>query len=122
MSTYEQLAADFFTKYEYPDIEPLTVGFSDIDPPKKIFSSDIDHEQLDGLLGGDDINGHWHLTRELWEFVVDLVGTKDFDGGFAATTDDEYLLNVDDWFDAGFADTNYLTSEDDWADGGGVIW
>ena len=122
MSTYEQLAQEFFTKYEYPKIEQLTVGFSDIDPPKKINSSDVDHEQLDGLLGGN-WEGHYHLTKELWEFLVELFNTKDFDGGFPSTTEDEYMLNFDDWFDAGFADTpeaNYWATEDDWADGGGV--
>ncbi len=105
MSTYEELAEEFFEKYENPQLEPLTVGFSDIDPPKKINPYDIDHEQLDGLLGGDDINGHWHLTKELWEFVIELVSRRDFDGGFPTTTEDEYMLNFDDWFEGGFAYT-----------------
>lgn len=122
MGKYEELAAEFFTRYEYPDLEEFTVGFSDIDPPKKIKASEIDHEQLDGLLGGN-WQGHYHLTKELWEYLNDLVNTKDFDGGFASTAEGEYLLNFEYWFDGGADDTpdeDYEETEDNWADGGGV--
>ena len=116
MSIYKELADEFFTKYEYPEIDELTVGFSAIDPPKKINPYDIDHEQLDGLLGGN-WEGHYHLTKDLWEFVIELVNTKDFDGGFPATTEDEYTLNLEYWFEGGDADTEDYYEE---VDGGGV--
>ena len=116
MGIYKELADEFFTRYEYPEIDELTVGFSAIDPPKKINSYDIDHEQLDGLLGGN-WEGHYHLTKELWEYVIDLVNEKDFDGGFASTTEDEYMLNFGDWFDGGFADTEDYDKD---VDGGGA--
>lgn len=115
MGRYKELAEEFFTKYETPEVDELTVGFSAIDPPKKINPYDIDHEQLDGLLGGN-WEGHYHLTKELWEYVIDLVNTKDFDGGFASTTEDEYMLNLEYWFDGGDVDSE---AEEE-VDGGGV--
>ena len=117
MGRYKELAEEFFTKYETPEVDELTVGFSAIDPPKKINPIDIDHEQLDGLLGGN-WEGHYHLTKELWEYVIDLVSTKDFDGGFASTAEEEYMLNLEYWFDGGDVDTE---AEEE-ADGGGTSW
>ena len=117
MGRYKELAEEFFTKYETSEVDELTVGFSAIDPPKKINPLEIDHEQLDGLLGGN-WEGHYHLTKELWEYVSDLVNTKDFDGGFASTTEEEYLLNLEYWFDGGDVDTE---AEEE-ADGGGTSW
>ena len=122
MSRYEDLATEFFTRYEEPELEELTVGFSDIDPPLKTNVAEIDHEKLDGLLGGN-IEGHYHLTKALWQAVIELLAQKDFDGGFPSTTDGEYLMNEDYWFDGGFADTeddDYNKNKEKWRDGGGA--
>ena len=69
------------------------------------------------MLGGN-WEGHYHLTKELWEYVIDLVSTKDFDGGFASTAEEEYLLNLEYWLDGGDADTE---AEGE-IDGGGTSW
>ena len=122
MGYFEDLVKDFFDKYEEPKIEPLTVGFSDIDPPLKQIEPNKDHELLENLLGGDE-NGHYHLTKELYDKVIELLDKKDLDGGFDYTADEEYEVNKELWFDGGFADTSdddYLDNEDNWADGGDV--
>lgn len=54
---------DWDSRYKKPRIEPLIVGLSGIDPDEKLVSSEISHEALSGLLGGN-ILGHYHLTRE----------------------------------------------------------
>ena len=54
-----ELFEEFYKRYERPEVERLTIGFSGIDPPEKQGTSD--HEELDNLLGGD-IMGHYHLT------------------------------------------------------------
>lgn len=51
------------SKYKKPRIEPLIVGLSGIDPDEKLVSSEIDHEFLSGILGGN-LTGHYHLTSE----------------------------------------------------------
>ena len=102
MSRYAALVADFFLKYEKPQVDPLTVGFSGIDPQKKVDPSTIDHEELAGLLGGND-NGHYHLTQGQLDEVVDMLEVREYDGGFASTTEDEYQLNIDHWMDGGGA-------------------
>ena len=56
----------FYQKYKYPEVEELTVGFSGIDPPINHSEDTISHEELGGLLGGDE-NGHYHLTDEQLE-------------------------------------------------------
>ncbi len=53
----------FYKRYEQPEIEPLTGGFSGIDPELKVDPSLIDHEKLANLLGGDE-SGHYHFTEE----------------------------------------------------------
>ena len=100
MSRYSALVADFFLNYEKPQVDPLTVGFSAIDPPKKIDSSKIDHELIAGLLGGNE-DGHYHLTKDQWDDVIEMVDMHVYDGGFAGTTEDEYQLNIDHWLDGG---------------------
>lgn len=120
MSRYAELAEEFFTRYEEPELDELTIGFSGVDPPLKVQAAEIDHEKLDGLLGGD-VDGHYHLTKELWQYVIELLNTHDFDGGFASTTELEYLQNEDFWYDGGFADTDdyeYELNIDKWPDGG----
>ena len=55
---------EFYEKFEAPHINSLTVGFSSIDPSTRgITPSEIPHEELGSLLGGDE-NGHFHLTAE----------------------------------------------------------
>ena len=56
----------FYQKYKYPEVEELTVGYSGIDPPINHSEDTISHEELGGLLGGDE-NGHYHLTDEQLE-------------------------------------------------------
>lgn len=125
MSRYENLVANFLLAYEKPELDELTVGFSGIDPPKKSSGGGTDdHEALTNLLGGDD-NGHYHLTKDMWLQIIDFLENKDFDGGFAGTTDEEYDVNNDDWLNGGFAgttDAEYNASQDSWADGGGAQW
>ncbi len=63
---------EFYKKYEKPIVEELTVGYSGIDPPiNHKNSSDIDHEKLRGLLGGDE-NGHYHLTEAQLERLKEI--------------------------------------------------
>ena len=49
--------------YEKPEIDSLIVGYSGLDPDKRVKASTINHEGLDGLLGGDWA-GHYHLTND----------------------------------------------------------
>ena len=117
---YSELVEEFFMKYEYPSVEELTVGFSDIDPPLKNENATTDHEELENLMGGDE-DGHYHLTRDLWQKVIELLNRKDYDGGYASTSDAEYEENEDDWFDGGYAtttDAEYEENEEKWVDGG----
>ena len=102
MSRYSDLVDEFFLKYEKPQVDELTVGFSSIDPPKKIDQSTIDHEALSNLLGGNE-KGHYHLTHGQFDEMIDIIENREFDGGFAKTTEDEYQLNVDHWLDGGGA-------------------
>ena len=39
--------------YESPEIDSIIVGYSGIDPDKKVKAEAINHERLDGLLGGE---------------------------------------------------------------------
>ena len=63
MSEYRQLVAQFLERYEKPVVEDYILGFSGIDPQRIVNASDLDHEQLSGLLGGE-ASGHYHLTNE----------------------------------------------------------
>ena len=127
MSEYSQLVYEFFTRYEKPELEQLTIGFSGIDPPLKVNPSKIDHEKLNHLLGGSEEEGHYHLTKSEWEAVLKLLGelpqddddketydgggsdtgddefTEFYDGGFSSTTDEEYNANQSKWLDGGFS-------------------
>ena len=71
--TYEEILQDFFERYDKPFVEKFTVGFSGIDPPKKVFPDDIDHELLKNLLGGNDNTGHYHLTKTQIEKLRKLI-------------------------------------------------
>ncbi len=62
---------EFYKRYEQPEVEPLTVGYSGVDPPLNPNSYGLDHECLDGLLGGDD-NGHYHITEEQLKALQEL--------------------------------------------------
>ena len=122
MSYYEELVYKygFLDDYQRPELDELTVGFSGIDPPLKGEDIELDHEELNGLLGGDE-NGHYHLTKDLWLKVIALLENKDFDGGFASTSEEEYAMNEEYWFDGGEAtttDDEYNENADSWQDGG----
>lgn len=54
---------EFFKRYDTPEVEALTVGYSGVDPPLKPNSYWLDHECLDNLMGGED-EGHYHITKE----------------------------------------------------------
>ena len=62
---------EFNKRYKRPEVEELTVGYAGIDPPLKNDGTDLDHECLDGLLGGDD-EGHYHLTKKQLEGLEEL--------------------------------------------------
>ena len=75
MSVYRELIEEFFTRYEHPIIEPFIMGFSGIDPPLKQSPGVNDHELLMNLLGGDD-HGHFHLTREQLDWIIEQMTEK----------------------------------------------
>lgn len=78
------------------------------------------HELLSGLLGGD-AGGHYHLTREQWEKVLELIAGPPpewdaYDGGYAGTTAGEYEANRDKWLDGGYSPNDHAGG----VDGGGA--
>ena len=75
MGKYTDLVKDFdyHAKYKDPVVEPLIVGLTGIDPDEKTNESDLEHELLGGLLGGNTA-GHYHITRD------ELSGLKSFQG------------------------------------------
>ena len=133
MRKYEELVAEFFLRYEQPVIEELIVGFSGIDPPLKIdvLSSNVNHEELNNLLGGDD-DGHYHLTKEQYDELKKLIENPtpqpqpepepeewtDYDGGYSSTTESDYNENAEYWLDGG-SSANEQTDEQD---GGYSSW
>ena len=68
ISEYRKLVTEFFERYEKPVVEELIEGFSGIDPQKKSSAAILDHEQLNGLLGGEDA-GHYHLTKQQLDWI-----------------------------------------------------
>ncbi|MBQ7594076.1 MAG: hypothetical protein IJU48_06970 [Synergistaceae bacterium] len=134
MRKYEELVAEFFLRYEQPVIEELIVGFSGIDPPLKVdvLSENVNHEELNNLLGGDD-DGHYHLTKERYDKLIELIENPtpqpqpepkpetptEYDGGFSSTTEPEYAENIDYWLDGG---SSRFEQEDDEIDGGASRW
>ena len=75
MSEYRKLVADFLERYEKPVVEDYIQGFSGIDPPLKVSAGMFDHEQLNGLLGGND-RGHYHLTKEQLDWLIEQMSEK----------------------------------------------
>ena len=63
MGKYADLVRKFEEDYEQTEIGEYIVGFSGLDPDRKIKPETIDHEKLDGLLGGD-FSGRYHLTND----------------------------------------------------------
>ena len=53
----------FYERYREPVIDDYIQGYSGIDPALNVNASEINHELLDNLLGGDE-TGHYHLTYE----------------------------------------------------------
>ena len=76
MGKYQEAVEEFLGKYEKPQVEDITVGFSGIDPQRKYFggvgAGTDDHEQLVNLQGGDD-NEHYHLTEDQLDWVIEQV-------------------------------------------------
>ena len=65
---------DFREENESPTVGDVIVGFSGLDPQKKD-KDDVgteDHEKLSNLKGGDE-SGHYHLTREQYERLLELL-------------------------------------------------
>ena len=84
---------EFYKFYDTPKMDDVIVGFSGLDPMPKGFTPDMgstsigssgteassgdsaaitNHEQLDGLYGGED-DGHYHLTQEEYEQVKEVL-------------------------------------------------
>ena len=72
MSNFTELEEEFYTRYKNPFVDKLTMGFSDIDPPKRINPAEIDHEALDGLLA-PETNEHYHLTKKQYDKLIELI-------------------------------------------------
>ena len=53
----------FYERYHEPFVDDYIQGYSGIDPALKVNASEINHELLDNLMGGDE-TGHYHLTYE----------------------------------------------------------
>ena len=75
MSKYSELVENFYTRYEKPVLDPYVMGFSGIDPPLKRSGKGLDHEKLEGLLGGDE-TGHYHLTKAELDALIELISEK----------------------------------------------
>ena len=62
--------------YSQPYVPKKIVGLHGIDPDLVGGSGGgggvDDHEQLNNLLGGDNINGHWHMTQAEHEKLAEL--------------------------------------------------
>ena len=72
MTEYERLLQDFNARYQTPFLNELTIGFSDIDPQKRINPAELDHEALLNLLA-PDTNEHYHLTKEQYDKLIELI-------------------------------------------------
>lgn len=75
MTKYSELVEEFYTRYDKPILEQYVMGFSGIDPPLKRSGAEIDHETLEGLLGGDE-TGHYHLTKAELDAFLELISEK----------------------------------------------
>lgn len=79
MSRYSDLVREFLDDYEQPEVGEYIVGFSGLDPDRKVKEHLIDHERLGGLLGGDAA-GRYHLTSEQLQqfrtYLRELEGLK----------------------------------------------
>ena len=103
MSKYRRLVEEFLLRYERPQVDDLVVGFSGIDPSKRVNAGDLNHEELDGLLGGSAEEGHYHLTLNEWDNVIWLLENPCYDGGYASTTAEEYGETERYWMNGGDA-------------------
>ena len=63
---------EFYSRYEHPEVEDLVVGYSGIDPPRKVKANELNHEELANLLGGDE-TGHYHLTGQQYSRLLELL-------------------------------------------------
>ena len=73
---YSTFTDDHSNTFSKPYIPNKIVGFHGIDPDLVgsggSGSGIDDHEQLNNLLGGDNINGHWHMTEAEHEKLARL--------------------------------------------------
>lgn len=126
MSEYAKLAEEFFKHYERPQVDKLTVGYSGIDPQKRVLEYELDHERLNHLQGGDEL-GHYHLTSKELDRLKILISERfaedsdmtEYDGGFSSTTLREYLYNVDHWLNGGYSPYSH---EKDYDGGEAETW
>ena len=72
MSKYDELLEDFNARYNKPFLDELTIGFSDIDPQKRVNPAELDHEALLNLLA-PDTNEHYHLTKEQYDKLIEII-------------------------------------------------
>ena len=93
MSEYAQLAAKFLERYEKPVVEEYIQGFSGIDPQRIVNASDLNHEQLYGLLGGNT-NEHYHLTKAQYEWLVEQMSGGGSDDNYAPVITAGQVINV----------------------------
>ena len=77
MTEYQQLLKDFCKRYKAPFLDELTVGFSDIDPPKRINPAELDHEALANLLA-PNTNEHYHLNKSQYDKLMELIGGEKY--------------------------------------------
>ena len=77
MTEYQQILQDFCKRYKKPFLDTLTVGFSDIDPPKKVNPAELDHEALQNLLA-PNTNEHYHLNKAQYDKLMELIGGEKY--------------------------------------------
>ena len=88
MGKYAEYVSQFEEDYEQPVVEEYIVGFSGLDPDKKVKPETISHEKLDGLLGGD-FAGRYHVTHDQ---LSDFIGYDKRINQLSASTTAEFKL------------------------------
>ena len=78
----------FYQKYHKPTIDEYIKGFSGIDPALKANPSELNHELLNNLLGGDE-TGHYHLTK----LQIRKLNAYSPDGKYPPVIDDNQVIN-----------------------------
>lgn len=91
MSWYQDAVKELWSKYEKPEVERVTVGFSGIDPQKRYVGID-DHETLRSLQGGNE-EEHYHLTLAEVEWIREQMLKPEI------LTEDEIVIIADEEMD-----------------------